>query len=254
VTKEAANLEFYDADSGTYDEQRWASKGGEFTNRVQQKIVQDLCADWKGRRVLEVGPGTARFTIPLCRMRNRMTLLDVARQMLEVAQRNIDAAGLGDQVEDYTEGSIYELPFEDADFDHAICLNVFNHLDEAAKALKQLARVVKPGSTLLFNYANLQSYYWPAARRIEKQSTALGRDVYSSWKKPAQMRRIISEAGLDLVTSAGHVHMPRELQKLPMLPLVRMLDAVSRRGPLRRFAPVHFCLCRRHARSPQSAG
>jgi ubiquinone/menaquinone biosynthesis C-methylase UbiE len=246
-TTDASNQSFYDVDSTTYDEQRWTSKGGAMTNRAQQRILQALCADWNGSRVLEVGPGTARFTIPLLKKGNRMTLVDLSASMLDVARRNIAAAGLADGIERCIEGSVYELPLDDNSFDHAISLNVLNHLERPGEALKQLARVIRPGATLLFNYANLQSYYWPAARRINRRKKAVGQDVYSTWERPAEMRQAIRQAGLELVQQLGHVHVPRGLEKYPIHPVVRILDAVSRRGPLRRLAPFHFCLCRKPA-------
>jgi len=245
VPDEDANVAFYDADSSSYDQQRWTSRAGARTNRVQQHIVQALCADWSHQRILEVGPGTARFTMPLTRKGNRMTLVDVSTGMLETAQRNLEAAGLGGQVDDYVNGSILELPFADDSFDHAISINVFNHLERAGEALRELARVIRPGSTLLFNHANLHSYYWPAGRRINRRSAAIGQDVHSRWEKPAVVRRMIAEAGLDLVRHVGHVHTPRAIEKYRLGLLAVLLDAASRRGPLKTFAPVHFCLCRK---------
>ncbi len=61
---ETSNQSFYNVDSQSYDE-RWESKGGAFTNAVQQQILNELCSDWQNGRVLEVGSGTARFSIPL---------------------------------------------------------------------------------------------------------------------------------------------------------------------------------------------
>ncbi|MHC4768011.1 MAG: class I SAM-dependent methyltransferase [Planctomycetota bacterium] len=242
---EDANAAFYDADSSTYDDARWTSGAGARTNRIQQRIVQDLCADWSHQRVLEVGPGTGRFTIPLTRKGNRLTLVDVSNGMLETARKNLEAAGLGGQVDDCVNGSIYELPFADNTFDHAVSINVFNHLERAGAALKELARVTRPGSTLLFNHANQHSYYWLAGKLINRRSSAIGQSVYSRWEKPAAVRRMIDEAGLDLVRHVGHVHTPRAIEKCRLDLVTMLLDAASRRGPLHQFAPVHFCLCRK---------
>ena len=245
LASESANPSFYNRDSATYDEQRWESKTGQFVNAAQQKILQDLCAEWNGQRVLEVGPGTARFSIPLAQKRNHMTLLDISTGMLDVARANLEKAGCIEQVDQFVEGSVYELPFDGASFDHALSLNVFNHLERPGEALKQLARVIKPGSTLLFNYANVHSYYWPAARRINQNKTAVGKDVYSTWERARDMDHHIDEAGLDLLRRVGNVHVPSAMEKYPVLPIVMMLDAISRSGPLKRFAPFHFCLCRK---------
>lgn len=245
TVSESSNPSFYDADSSSYDEARWSCKGGGFTNIAQQSIVSSLCTQWREKRVLEVGPGTARFTIPLTKMGNRLTLVDISKGMLETAKKNIESAGTIDNIDDFIEESIYDLPFEDASFDHALSLNVFNHLERPGDALKQLARVIKPKSTLLFNYANLHSYYWPVARKINKTHTAVGQDVYSTWECHSDMNRCISDAGLTLVRRFGNVHVPRALEKYPVRSLIKILDAISRRGPLKGLAPFQFCLCRK---------
>ncbi len=245
TTNETSNPSFYDADSSTYDQARWNSKGGGFTNLAQQSIVSSLCAQWREKQVIEIGPGTARFTIPLTKMGNHMTLVDISSGMLATAKENIEAAGTIANVDDFVEGSIYDLPFEDGTFDHAFSLNVFNHLEHPGEALNQMARVIKPGSTLLFNYANLHSYFWPAARKINKSHTAVGQDVYSTWERHSDMNKHISAAGLTLVQRLGNVHVPRGLEKYPVRPIIKVLDTISRSGPLKGFAPFQFCLCRK---------
>ena len=117
TTKEASNPSFYDADSSTYDEARWNSKGGGFTNVAQQSIVSTLCKEWRDKKVIEIGPGTARFSIPLTQMGNHLTLVDISSGMLATAKGNIEAAGTIANVDDFVEGSIYDLPFEDDTFD-----------------------------------------------------------------------------------------------------------------------------------------
>lgn len=244
--KETSNQSFYDQDSSQYDAQRWVSPAGRFTNDVQQSLVAHLCAGWSGR-ALEIGQGTARFTMPLIKMGMKMTICDLSSQMLEVASGNIREAGLEDGLEQAVEGSIYELPFEDNSFDHSISLNVYNHLEHPEKALSQMARVVRPGGTILINYANLRSWYWPAARRINKRSSAVDQEVYSSWIPSGRMKKAARDAGLTFERRVGHVHVPRGMEKLPLLPVVRILDAVSRRGPFAALASVHFCLFRKPA-------
>lgn len=247
VITETDNSGFYSEDSGAYDKQRWESPGGRFTNSAQQDIVNALTGAWRSRDVLEVGPGTARFTIPMAAKSNRITVVDIAPGMLDVARRNIENAGHGDAVKAYVEGSIYALPFDDNTFDHAISLNVFNHLERVGDAIRQLARVTRPGGTLLFNYANVNSYYYLTARKINRTSTAVGQAVYSRWITNASVTRMIAEAGLVLEQRVGHVHVPRAMEKLNLLPAVNLLDALSRTGCFRPLAPIQYCFCRKPA-------
>lgn len=242
---EASNEGFYDADSRAYDSQRWQTPGGSRTNRSQQALLQELTAGWEESRVLEVGPGTARFTLPLLRKGNRMVLADLSSGMLATARGNIEREQMGGQVEDYVKASVYELPFEDGSFDHAVSLNVFNHLEDVGKAISELGRVTKRGSTLLFNYGNLRGVYWPAARKINRSRRAIGQDVHSVWHSPTDIDAYIRAAGLERVTLLGNTHMPRALEKFHLGPVVALIDGISRRGPLSRFAAFHYCLCRK---------
>jgi ubiquinone/menaquinone biosynthesis C-methylase UbiE len=51
----------------------------------------------------------------------------------------------------FVEGDARNLPFEEGRFDLALCHGVLHHLDDrdAARAVAELARVVRPGGTLL---------------------------------------------------------------------------------------------------------
>jgi ubiquinone/menaquinone biosynthesis C-methylase UbiE len=56
-----------------------------------------------------------------------------------------------------TNASVTALPYGDASFDCALCLDVLEHLTfpEQAKALAELFRVVRPGGELLVSVPNL---------------------------------------------------------------------------------------------------
>lgn len=46
-------------------------------------------------------------------------------------------------------GSVLELPYDDASFDLVVCFSVFEHLDEYARALSEVARVMRPDALFL---------------------------------------------------------------------------------------------------------
>ncbi|MBI3607791.1 MAG: class I SAM-dependent methyltransferase [Nitrospirae bacterium] len=54
--------------------------------------------------------------------------------------------------------SISNMPFEDESFDLILCENVMEHLDEPTTAFREMARVLKPGGTILMQTPNLYSY------------------------------------------------------------------------------------------------
>jgi SAM-dependent methyltransferase len=47
------------------------------------------------------------------------------------------------------QGSVYELPYETAEFDLALSFSVFEHLDQYERGLHEVARVLKPGGRFL---------------------------------------------------------------------------------------------------------
>ncbi|MFZ0887341.1 MAG: class I SAM-dependent methyltransferase [Candidatus Binataceae bacterium] len=47
------------------------------------------------------------------------------------------------------QGSVCELPYDGAEFDLVVCFSVFEHLHEYQKALREVARVLKPGGRFL---------------------------------------------------------------------------------------------------------
>ena len=182
----------------------------------------------------------------MARRQIKITLLDISSGMLDVAQANLAKEGLSDSVAAAVEGSVYELPFADGYFDNAICLNVFSHIENCDVAIRELARVVKPGGRLLINYPNLESFFWPVARRINARSKAVGEEVFSIWQRPRHISECLQAAGLTMLARRGHAHVPRALERFHLLPIIRVLDLISRRAPLSRLAPVHFCLCQKN--------
>lgn len=57
----------------------------------------------------------------------------------------------------YTQGNGYQLPFADHSFDHVICSEVLEHIDDYQQMLAEMNRVLKPGGTLNVSVPR----FWP---------------------------------------------------------------------------------------------
>jgi ubiquinone/menaquinone biosynthesis C-methylase UbiE len=55
------------------------------------------------------------------------------------------------------EGSIEKIPFHDGQFDAVVCADVISQIDDGSIALREFARVLKPGGILVLNVA---AYQW----------------------------------------------------------------------------------------------
>lgn len=77
------------------------------------------------------------------------------------AQRFPDAVGRAT----YVEGSAYELPFADNEFDAVTCQTVFIHLAHPERALAEMLRVVRPGGLVFCAEPNNYYNYLSVAER-----------------------------------------------------------------------------------------
>lgn len=240
----AGNRDFYDSDAACYDE-RWQRPGGAHTARVQAGIIGQLCACWQGRRVLEVGSGTGRFSMQLQYLGADLVLADLSTEMLRTARARLTGAG-GAPIA--VNASVYALPLATASVDCVLSINVFNHLGAPDVALGELARVVRPGGELVLNFANASSVYWPAAAVINLRRRALGQSVYSRWLARSDIEAMLGKAGLRVLARVGSAHVPRAMDLPGLRRLPMALDAVCRQGSMSGLAPVLYFRCEKVAR------
>ncbi len=115
------------------------------------RVLDPLVAGHKGGRVLEAGCGTG-YNARLLEIRYgwEMTALDLSGPALRYCQ----ARGLYRVVR----GDLGELPFASHAFDAAVALDVLVYFKagEEARALGELARVVRPGGLVVVRVAALE--------------------------------------------------------------------------------------------------
>jgi ubiquinone/menaquinone biosynthesis C-methylase UbiE len=237
------NQFFYNNDALKYDT-RWSTAGGLHTDRIQKKIVMALCSQWRGKKVLEIGAGTGRFSLGLLDIVGQLTVVDLAATMLQVIKNKLQQREQTPNLLEYINASIYALPLKPNSFDCIVSINLFNHLENIELALRQCSRLIKKDGYFLFNYPNLYSYFWPIAYKINLSSKAIQKNVYSQWMRPSSIQNQLKTTGFEIEKKIGHVHLPRSLPD-GLNPLLFRLDRISRSGPLHHLAPVHFCLCKK---------
>lgn len=114
-------------------------------------------SEWLGsgnsEKVLELGCGPGKYVAMLSNLGFRVVGVDPidfpSWRLLEV----------NPEVELHSEIFAERLPFEDASFDHAVCLGALLYFDSPEKALQELNRVVKPGGKLILRTVNKENFY-----------------------------------------------------------------------------------------------
>ena len=99
------------------------------------EIIRPLLPQARSR--LEVAPGL-RPRLPL----DGTQFLDISREAVEKLRTHRANA---------TVGSITAIPFPDASFDLVCALDIVEHVDDDNEAFAELARVARPGATLLLS-------------------------------------------------------------------------------------------------------
>ncbi len=231
--------EFYETDSEIYD-QRWEKAGGEATSKAQQAVVSSFIKDWTGKDVLEVGCGSGRFSVLIAQKTSAAFFLDLTTGMLKVTRKKF--ASTSKEFRGIN-ASVYNIPLPANSRDAVISINVFNHIDRPQDALREIHRVLKPGGKLLVNFTNLYSYYLPMAVLINNSHKSIGRDVYSVWSKPGEVKQILNGLGFTITETAGNVFVPLNLDKPVIRNIPLALDKVSRNSLLKWLAPNLFFYC-----------
>jgi demethylmenaquinone methyltransferase / 2-methoxy-6-polyprenyl-1,4-benzoquinol methylase len=94
-----------------------------------------------GDRVLDAACGTGDLALAALEAGGDVTGLDFSERMLERARRKSDAI-------EWIHGDVLALPFDDATFDAATIGFGIRNVEDLDEALRELARVLRPGGRL----------------------------------------------------------------------------------------------------------
>ena len=119
------------------------------TRRVPVEVVDKYV---KGKRVLDMGCGSGRYSIALHRLgAARVDAIDVQAKSFAASKAWCEAH---DANVSFHEGNVHALPFDDCSFEFVFCNGVLHHSSSIEKGVKELRRVVKPeGAAFLYLYA-----------------------------------------------------------------------------------------------------
>jgi SAM-dependent methyltransferase len=213
-------------------------------DRKFRKILELVREQLPCEAFLDAGCGDGRHLAALAaELPARRAGVDLSERILETARARVDA--------DFRQGSLEALPFADGEFDLVLCTQVIEHVPAAGRGAAELARVLRPGGTLVIstdNARNLVTRVLNAPRtltvralrlrgargRIESPATAYTRDSFST---------LLERAGFTverLETFRFHLMWP-----LDVAPLTRALNALDEALPAHGVGDIVVAVARR---------
>ena len=126
-----------------------------------------------GDRVLEIGPGTGYYTPELAEgvtSEGEVEIFDLQQEMLDHTIRRVRERGLWNVKA--TRGDAQHLPHEDDAFDAAVLITVLGEIPDPEAALREVARVLRPGGRLVVGELVGDPHYVTIATLRRRAETA----------------------------------------------------------------------------------
>jgi ubiquinone/menaquinone biosynthesis C-methylase UbiE len=179
-----------------------ASSLGEITEALEHALLFRQAGAVAGRDVLDAGCGDGTLARAFAAAgAARVVGVDADARMIARARAATAPGGPGFAVAD-----IGRLPFADASFDVVSVITVLAFVPDAAGAVRELARVLRPGGVLLIGDLGKWSF-WAARRRVRGWLGALlwrG----ARFRTAGELRALARGAGLEVAATEGAIFYP----------------------------------------------
>lgn len=180
-----------------------ATSLGAVTETIEQRLILELMGELKNARVLDVGCGDGVLTCAASSRGARATGVDPDPAMLNAARARAKRIGVE---ADFMDGRIERLPFADASFDVVAAITVLCFVSHASAAVREMARVLRPGGRLILGELGRWSL-WAAIRRLRGW---LGAATWKAarFRSAKELRALVEDAGLRPTAIRGAVFYP----------------------------------------------
>lgn len=161
-----------------------------------------------GQRVLDVGCGPGTITVDLAEAvgpGGEVVGIDRAETALGAARAVAAERGIANA--HFEEGDVYALAYEDASFDLVHAHQVLQHLVDPVAALREMARVAKPGGLVAVRESDYRAMSWfpllPELDRWMAVYQAVARGNRAEPDASRHLRSWFHAAGLEDETTTG---------------------------------------------------
>jgi len=203
VNADSAELAKFEASASAFWDPHGEFRPLHLLNPVRTQFIAERTA-LAGRRVLDVGCGGGLLAEALSRAGARVTAIDLAPGMIEVARLHAAESALA---VDYRLAAAEEVAAaEPAAFDVVTCMEMLEHVPRPATMTATLARALRPGGALFVSTINRNLRSFLLAIVGAEYLLGLiprGTHEYERLILPSELARWARAAGLTLQSLAG---------------------------------------------------
>ena len=229
--------QYYDDFSQSYERER----GHGYHQMIDDLELQVTAPYARGARVLELGCGTGLILAQVAEIADKAVGIDLSEGMAQHARER----GLDVRI-----GSVCDLPFDDDEFDLTYSFKVLAHIPDIDAALREAARVTRPGGHLLLEFYNPWSLRYLAKKVAGPQPIGDDRteaDIFTRWDSPRAIPKLlppnvelVNYRGVRVLTPFAAVH------RIPWLARrLSLAELLAGRSLLRYFGGFLIAVLRR---------
>jgi 2-polyprenyl-3-methyl-5-hydroxy-6-metoxy-1,4-benzoquinol methylase len=177
---------------------------GEITDALELRLFLRLADPLQGQAVLDVGCGDGALALAFARLgATHISGCDPDRRMIAcaLAQATHSKASVN-----LTVARSQALPYADRSFDVVSCITVLAFIPDAEAAIREMARVLRPGGRLVIGDLGKWSY-WAVRRRIRGW---FGATLWRAarFRTASELAVMVRSAGLTVGAINGAIFFP----------------------------------------------
>jgi len=160
---------------------------GNWVSRLAYPIIERI--DFRGKKVLEIGPGIMRHLQFMKNKPLRYTICDVRREVLKMAQQQLLDAGIPCETISVAGEGGSKIPFPDKSFDIIISFNCLEHLHPLDDYLLETKRILVKGGQFVGGIPCEGGLAWGigrflTTRRYVHKNYGINYDKIICWEHP----------------------------------------------------------------------
>ena len=171
---------------------RYAGSRGRLFHALEGSRIERLASP-DGGRLLDLGCGTGRFSLPMRHSAAETFGLDVSLSMLKIAEKQRRGAGAENIL--FLAGDALNLPFQDESIQTVLAIGIFEYVHDLRPFLAEIYRCLSPRGQLVFTCLNTPK---PFRRRHNPQGP-----YDTAEHTPGEVASQLGEVGLSRLAIEG---------------------------------------------------